>query len=709
MMEKNKNTPIIALLGNPNSGKSSLFNLLTGLRQEVSNFPGVTIDKKVGTLALGDHTAVKIIDFPGTYSLFPNSAEEKIVINTLLHPNDPLYPDAVVYVADITQLDRHLILATQVRDLGIQMLFVLNMIDLVDPGTQKELSTKISSFLGCEVILASVREDINMGQIKDALPSLLGIDSHMTHQALYTLNPLELQMSEQVKTYLGLHNQYQAKLIAHHFHWLTFLSDEQKKHIRSLVSQNGFEDIRLQVEETMSRYQMQQNIVKVAARSSKGSKQTFTDKIDNWITHRILGPLIFFAIMLFVFQAIFTWSSLPMEWIESGFASLGSLVTYQFGISWWTDLLVNGILAGLGGVLVFVPQIAILFLLLALLEESGYMSRVVYMFDNIMHKFGMNGRSMVALISSGACAIPAIMSTRTISNPKERLITIMVSPLISCSARLPVYAILIGFVVPDVMVFGFFQAQGLAFMGLYLLGILGVFVTSLVLKQVIKSDSPSYLMIELPNYKPPLWKNVALTVKEKVGSFIIGAGKIIMIISILLWLGASFGPGDKMELATAQATAEAAKLQVDETTTQNMIGASKLEASYIGHLGKFIEPAIRPLGYDWKIGIALLTSFAAREVFVGTMATIYSIGSDSDEKTIREKMASEVRPGTSIQVYNPATSLSLLVFYVFAMQCMSTLAVTKKETNTWKWPIIQFIFMSVMAYVGAFVVYQWMS
>lgn len=709
MMKKNKNTPIIALLGNPNSGKSSLFNLLTGLRQEVSNFPGVTIDKKAGILALGDHASAKIIDFPGTYSLFPNSAEEKIVINTLLNPNDPFFPDAVVYVADITQLDRHLILATQVRDLGIQMLFVLNMIDLVDSGLQQELSSKISSFLGCQVVLASVRESINIGQIKDAIPSLLTNDANKTHQTLYTLNRAELQTSDHVKTYLGLHNLYQAKLIAHHFHWLTFLSDEQKNHIRSLVSQNGFENIRLQVEETMSRYQMQKNIVKVAARSSKGNKQTFTDKIDNWITHRFLGPVIFFAIMLFVFQAIFTWSSLPMDWIESGFASLGSLVTDQFGASWWTDLLVNGILAGLGGVLVFVPQIAILFLLLALLEESGYMSRVVYMFDNIMNKFGMNGRSMVALISSGACAIPAIMSTRTISNPKERLITIMVSPLISCSARLPVYAILIGFVVPDVRVFGFFQAQGLAFMGLYLLGILGVFVTSLVLKQVIKSDSPSYLMIELPNYKPPLWKNVALTVKEKVGSFIIGAGKIIMIISILLWLGASFGPGDKMEMATAQATAEAAKLQADETTTQNMIGASKLEASYIGHLGKFIEPAIRPLGYDWKIGIALLTSFAAREVFVGTMATIYSIGSDSDEKTIREKMAAEVRPGTTVQVYNPATSLSLLVFYVFAMQCMSTLAVTKKETNTWKWPIIQFVFMSIMAYVGAFVVYQWMS
>jgi ferrous iron transport protein B len=709
MMGKDIKTPVIALLGNPNSGKSSLFNLLTGLRQEVSNFPGVTIDKKVGTITLSDHTYVKIIDFPGTYSLFPNSAEEKIVINTLLNKEDPSYPDALVYVADITQLDRHLILASQVRELDIPMVFVLNMIDLVDISTQKELSTKISKYLGCQVILASVREELNINLIKESIPSLLKGHHPQNHDSANLLNNVASITSNLVKDYLGLQNIYQSKLIAHHHQWLKFLTEDQKNHIGSLVEKSGFEDLRLQVDETMSRYDKQKSVVKLADQPTPNAKATFTDKIDQWITHRFMGPVIFFAIMLFVFQAIFTWSSVPMEWIENSFANLGGWVTDQFGTSWWTDLLVNGILAGLGGVLVFVPQIAILFFLLALLEESGYMSRVVYMFDNIMHKFGMNGRSMVALISSGACAIPAIMSTRTISNPKERLITIMVSPLISCSARLPVYAVLIGFVVPDVMVMGFFQAQGLAFMGLYLLGILGVFVTSLVLKQVIKSDSPSYLMIELPNYKPPLWKNVALTVKEKVASFIIGAGKIIMIISILLWLGASFGPGDQMEQATQQATAEAAKLQADEATTENMIGASRLEASYIGHLGKFIEPAIRPLGYDWKIGIALLTSFAAREVFVGTMSTIYSLGSESDEKTVREKMAAEVRPGTNIKVYNPATSLSLLVFYVFAMQCMSTLAVTKKETNTWKWPIIQFVFMSAMAYVGAFLVYQWMS
>jgi len=374
-----------------------------------------------------------------------------------------------------------------------------------------------------------------------------------------------------------------------------------------------------------------------------------------------------------------------------------------------SDLLVNGLLAGLGGVLVFVPQITILFFLIALLEESGYMSRVVFMFDSIMQKFGMNGRSMVALISSGACAIPAIMSTRTISNYKERLITILVSPLISCSARLPVYAVLIGFVVPDTKFLGVFNYQGLAFMGLYLLGIVGVIFSSLFFKKILKSDTASFLMIELPNYKPPIWTNVFLSVKEKVSSFVIGAGKIIIFISIALWFLASYGPGTSISDSSALAKNVATEKNLDEIQKSNLIASYKLESSYIGHLGKWIEPAIKPLGFDWKIGIALLTSFAAREVFVGTMATIYSIGSESDELTIRQKMAAEIRPGSNIKVYNPATALSLLVFYVFAMQCMSTLAVTKKETQSWKWPIIQFAFMGVLAYLGAFLTYQALS
>ena len=486
------------------------------------------------------------------------------------------------------------------------------------------------------------------------------------------------------------------------------MNQDQKNKIEAITNKSEFVDLRGQVRETMSRFDTHESLLHGAIIRSKSEEVTWTEKIDNIVTNKIFGPIIFFVIMLFVFQSIFTWAEYPMEWIEKGFAISGVWVGKFLGSSWFSDLLVNGVIAGLGGIVVFVPQIAILFFLITILEESGYMSRVVFMFDSIMQKFGMNGRSVVSLISSGACAIPAIMATRTISDKKERLITILVSPLISCSARLPIYAVLIGFVVPNVK-YGIFQAQGLALMGLYLLGVIGVLFVSLILKLILKSESSSYLMMELPNYKKPLWSNVLLNVKKKVESFIIGAGKIIMAISVVLWFLASFGPGDAMKIAEEKANTMSIENQWGDSERNNHIASVKLESSYIGYMGKWIEPAIRPLGYDWKIGIALLTSFAAREVFVGTMATIYSIGSESDEMTIREKMAAEVKPGTNIKVYNSATSLSLLVFYVFALQCMSTMAVVRRETLSWKWPIIQFIFMGAMAYIGSFLVYQLMS
>lgn len=704
-MKVSRTVPIVALMGNPNAGKSSLFNYLTGLRQDVSNFPGVTVDKKSGHMTLGDKSEVLVLDFPGTYSVFPNSGEEKIVLETLTNPNDENYPDLVVYIADITQLDRHLLFATQIKDLGLPMIMLLNMVDIAEREGYTIDVSSLEKFLSCPVICTSIRHQQNTDEIKNAILSSLK-SSASTNTSIYPLTEQEQLVASNISKTLNINNQYKAKIIAHHYEWLQHLSGENKLYIKQQIEQSGFHNIKLQVHETMRRYEIHSPIVQKTLTKKQAVQETLTDKIDRWITHRYLGPIIFFTIMLFVFQAIYSWAKWPMEWIEKGFAITGKLFTNTVGESWFSDLIVNGLLAGLGGVLVFVPQIAILFLLIALLEESGYMSRVVFMFDSIMQKFGMNGRSMVSLISSGACAIPAIMSTRTISNQKERLITILVSPLISCSARLPVYAVLIGFVVPDVKVLGIFNYQGLAFMGLYLLGIIGVMISSLFFKKILKSDNSSFLLIELPNYKPPMWKNVALSVKEKVSAFIIGAGKIIIFISIVLWFLASFGPNDRMEIASKKAAEESVTLQLDEKESEQLAAAYKLESSYIGIMGKWIEPAIEPLGYDWKIGIALLTSFAAREVFVGTMATIYSIGSDSDEKTIREKMASEVRPGTQIKVYNPATSLSLLVFYVFAMQCMSTLAITKKETNSWKWPIIQFVFMSILAYIGAWTVFQ---
>ncbi len=438
--------------------------------------------------------------------------------------------------------------------------------------------------------------------------------------------------------------------------------------------------------------------------------RTKTDKIDSIITHRFFGPMIFFAIMFFVFQSIYAWSAAPMDWIDQFFAFSGSTVRDLLPAAWYTDLIVDGLIAGLGGILIFIPQITILFLLISILEETGYMSRAVFMFDGIMQKFGLNGRSIVSLVSSGACAIPAIMATRTISSWKERLNTMMVAPLISCSARIPVYAVLVGFVVPDNTVLGIFNAQGLVFMGLYLLGIIGSLAAALVFKKVLKvNNENSFLMIELPQYKPPIWKNAFLNVKEKVTTFIVEAGRVILLISVVLWFLASYGPTKAMDTATQEASIYIESNNLSEQSAEDYLAGKKIEASYAGHLGKFIEPAIRPLGFDWKIGIALLTSFAAREVFVGTMATIYSVGSADDEATVSERMASEINPATGAKVYTTATSLSLLIFYVFAMQCMSTLAVVKRETKSWKWPIIQFFYMGAMAYLGSLFVYQIMS
>ncbi|MBK8668889.1 MAG: ferrous iron transport protein B [Saprospiraceae bacterium] len=701
--------PIVALLGNPNSGKSSLFNYLTGLHQDVSNFPGVTVDKKSGMISLSENETAEIIDFPGTYSVYPNSTEEKIVINTLVNPDNDNYPDLVIYVADATQLERHLLFATQIIDLGFPMIFVMNMVDLAEKDGKTVDIKPLEKYLGVKVICTSVRNGYQLDELDFALKQHLKLLKKPDKSVIYQLSDNETFVASRIIKSLGTDNLYRGKILAHHFQWIDFLTEKNRVFIGDLVTRSGFNDIRLQVQETMRRYDDYGMTVRQTISTVASAHKSTTDKIDEIITHRFLGPVFFFVIMFFIFQAIFSWASYPMDMIEEGFALAGAYLDKHLTDVWWTDLLVNGLLAGLGGVLVFVPQIAILFFLIALLEESGYMSRVVFMFDSIMQRFGMNGRSMVALISSGACAIPAIMSARTISNPKERLITILVSPLISCSARLPVYAVLIGFVVPQGTVLGIFNIQGFVFMGLYLLGILGALLSALFFKKILKSDGSSFLMIELPNYKPPIWKNVFLTVWEKVTSFVVQAGKVIVIISLVLWFLASFGPGIAMENAESRADILKTERQLDDKQYEHLKASLKIEASYIGHMGKWLEPAIAPLGFDWKIGIALITSFAAREVFVGTMATIYSIGSESDEKTIREKMAAEIRPGTDQMVYNTATALSLLVFYVFALQCMSTMAIVKRETDSWKWPIIQFLFMGILAYVSAFIVYQLFS
>jgi ferrous iron transport protein B len=700
----------IALIGNPNSGKSSVFNQLTGLRQKVANFPGVTVEKKVGKLILDSGHEYQVIDFPGTYSLYPTSNDERVVLNVLLNKADSDHPDIIVYIADVTNLEKHLLLLTQIKDLGYPLVLALNMSDLADKEGLLINSKLLEESIGIPTVTISGREGSGVDTLKRKLSSIASRDNLNSEieESFYKLTPEEQKVASAVKSILSLDNDYKALLMGHHYKNLPFLTNDQKESIAAVCESLGFKDIRNQISETMNRFDTFVPVAKKAV-VRQFQRANRTDRLDALLTHKYLAPLIFFIIMFFIFQAIYAWAEHPMNWIESGFAYLGDVVRVLLPAGWFTDLLTDGILTGLAGILVFVPQIAILFFLITLLEEIGYMARAVFIFDKLLQQFGLNGRSIIALVSGGACAIPAVMSTRTIANWKERIITIMVTPLISCSARIPVYTVLIGFVIPEGQVFGLFNQQGLAFMGLYLLGIIAALSAAIVFRLILKSSEKSWLMMELPRYRLPDWKNVWFTIKEKVFSFIFEAGKVIMIVSIILWVLASYGPAGAMEKAENEALTVSKLQSLSETETADLIASRRIECSYAGYLGKFIEPAIEPLGFDWKIGIALITSFAAREVFVATMATIYSIGSSDDEASIKSRMSQAQHPTTGLKVYTPATSLSLLIFYVFAMQCMSTLAVVRKETNSWKWPIIQFLFMGILAYFGSFLSYQLMS
>ncbi len=707
MGQKTKHT--IALVGNPNAGKSSIFNQLTGLRQKVANFPGVTVDKKVGTLQVNGKE-VDLVDFPGTYSLYPTTSDERVVAKILCNPSDENFPDSIIYVADATNLEKHLLLLTQIKDLNLPILFVLNMLDLAQKEGIKYDYQKLSLDFGVPVVAVSGKYGINLEQLRLEIETLVSLPFQPPFKPFYTPSPSELTVIQKVTEVTEVQSTYQALVIAHHFNWLPSLDKMQVEAIKNAVESASFHDLRYQIEETMKRYDRFLPTLKKAIIKPQNVENTISDKIDTVLTHRFWGPLIFFVTIFLVFQSIFTLAQIPMDWIDGGVSALNDFLKNILPQgTWYSSLLTDGLIAGLGGIVVFIPQIAILFFLLSLLEESGYMARVVYMFDNLMQKFGLNGRSLVAMVSGGACAIPAIMSTRTIENWKERLITIFVTPLISCSARIPVFAVLVSFVVPNDLYWFGFKAQGWIFTGLYLLGIVAALLVALVLKFIIKSEQSSSMMMELPSYKLPIFKNSFFSVREKVMTFVMEAGKVILTISLLLWFLSYFGPNDAMQQAENQAISQAKIENLNEIETQDFIAAKKIEASYAGHAGKWIEPAIRPLGFDWKIGIALITSFAAREVFVGTMATIYAIGSsEEDESSIKEKMAKETWSDGS-PIYSVATSISLLVFYVFAMQCMSTLAVVKRETKSWKWAIIQFFFMGILAYLGSFVCYHFFS
>lgn len=694
----------IALVGNPNCGKSTLFNQLTGLRQKTGNFTGVTVDKKEGHFALAGGQKIRLTDLPGTYSLHPTSKDEKIVCSILSNPADEDFPDAILYVADVTNLEKHLLLLTQIMDLGLPVVLALNMIDLAEKEGMKVSVEKLSAALEIPVVAISAREGSNLGALKNELGRIF-IEKEAV-PSFYRLSKKEAEIAEIAAQNFPIKPSYRALLWVHHHDWLPFLSENERDTLHAIGETKHFHSLRSQIDETLDRFDRFTPLVREAVRRFPTGKESKSDRLDNILTHRFFGPLIFFISMMVVFQAIYSWAELPMDWIEKSFGATTDFLKNRLPDNWMTDLLTDGILAGLSGIVVFIPQIALLFFLITVLEEMGYMARVMFMFDKLMQRFGLSGRSIVALISSGACAVPAIMSTRTIGNWKERLATIFVTPFIPCSARLPVYAVLIGVAVPKIRVAGFVNLQALVFMGMYIFGIVVALVAAFVLTRILDTRERSFLMVEMPVYRLPDWRNVGLTVMEKVRAFVVEAGKVILLISLILWGLARFGPPGAMQKAEREAIDFSEKNNLSDVEKEDLVAAKSLEASWAGQSGKLIEPAIKPLGYDWKIGIALITSFAAREVFVGTMATIYSVGSAGDDDVpVREKMAAARWADSGKPVYTLPASLSLLVFYALAMQCMSTMAVVRRETGSWRWPIIQFLVMGVLAYLMAWAVF----
>jgi len=689
----------VALIGNPNTGKTSVFNALTGLNQKVGNYPGITVEKKQGSCRLDRVTKARILDLPGTYSINASSMDESVVVELLLNKNNPDYPDVAVVVTEVENLKRNLLLFTQIKDLEIPTVLLINMSDQMQRKGIKIDMEKLEEKLNTKVVLVSTRRNSGVDQLKQILVEYRSISTTPL------MNPKEIDPTYFENLEKAFPNQSLYKL------WLVITQDvnfmqlERKKveDTTHFKTQTKAYLKKLQQRETIKRYQMINQILKATYEVNRKEAKDLRIQLDNIMIHKFWGYAIFFLILLMIFQAIFEWSSVPMDMIDSSFAQLSEWIKYQMPAGILTDLLAEGVISGLGGIVIFIPQIAFLFLFISVLEETGYMSRVVFLMDRGLRRFGLSGKSVVPLISGTACAIPAVMATRNIENWKERLITILVVPFTTCSARLPVYLILIALVIPDGRLLGF-NYQGLTLMGLYFLGFLMAILSASVLNNFLKSPNKSYFVVEMPNYKLPLLKNVLLTVWEKTRSFVIEAGKIILAISILLWFMASFGPGKNFSNAEQIITQEYAEQPIEPEILEGKIAAFKLENSYIGVLGKTIEPLIRPLGYDWKIGIALISSFAAREVFVGTLATIYSVESDIQE-TIKNRMAGEKRKN-GLPRFNLATGISLMLFYAFAMQCMSTLAIVKKETNSWKWPTIQLFSMTLVAYLAALLAYQ---
>lgn len=695
----------VALTGNPNTGKSTLFNLLTGLNQKIGNFPGVTVDKKTGYCPLPDGRVAEIIDLPGTYSLYPKSQDESIVFSILADKSNPHKPDLVVVVLDATNLKRNLLLYTQVADLKIPVIVALNMIDLADKAGIYINIDLFAKKLGVPVVPISARKKEGIDKLKAAINFANKIALQEDSIDVEAIAP---GLIGQISKDLNLDNPYYALQLAHQHETIKFISPAESERIEEVEKEFSFHSQKAQAAETIARYNFINDLLYDTVKVPETARdETSSNKIDKILTHKVFGFVIFFGILLFMFQSIFAWSAYPMELIADLFVWIQNSLHHILPAGPLTGLFVDGVLGGLSGVMVFIPQIAILFAFISILEDTGYMSRVTFMMDKLMRKVGLNGKSVVPLIGGFACAVPSIMSTRTIENWKDRMITIMVTPLVTCSARLPIYVLLISLVVPNRNVWWLFNMQGLALTGMYVFSLISAIVVAFVFKLILKGRERGYFIMELPVYRMPRWNNVAYSMYERVKTFVLQAGKVIIAISVILWVLASYGPGDRFKQIEQKYRQPQYTQKLKSDELNRAIRSEKLENSYAGVLGHVIEPVIKPLGFDWKIGIALITSFAAREVFVGTMATIYSVeGSAEKMETVQKKMKSAVNPDTGKPVFSLAVAFSLMMFYAFAMQCASTVAVVYRETKNWRWPAIQFAYMGVLAYAASLLAYN---
>jgi ferrous iron transport protein B len=667
----------ILLVGNPNVGKSTIFNLLCNKNQKTGNYAGVTVASHQGTY-IHQGEEVEIVDLPGSYSIYPTSEDEAIFTKYLIEEQEKY--SGVIYIADALNLKRSLLLFQQIKDLGIPVLVVLNQMDLAEKRGLHIDSKKLETLIGNRILETNAKANIGIEEIRNAIRNN---EFSASDKAFFDIPSENLGLVFKISRQINETNFYKV--------WTLIAADTYLGKLESVKTQLNQEDRkcmvpkRLQVQETIRRYQQIDGYMSQIISKKPQFKELLTEKLDKVLVHPILGYLVFALILLMIFQSVFFIAEYPMNWIDGSFAWLSQFTKTHLPEGPINSLLSDGIIPGIGGIVIFAPQIGILLYFLYLLEDSGYMARVIFLMDRFLRPFGLNGKSIVPLVSGTACAIPAIMSTRNIENVKERLITILITPFMTCSARLPVYSIIIALIFSDETIWGI-QYKALALFAMYFLGFVTALISAFILKYFIKNKGKTFLVMDLPAYKMPLWTYDFKLVLGKVWEFITGAGKIILAVSVILWVLSYFGPKDEKQLFQVQSEV-------------------KLENSYLAKIGRQMEPAIAPLGYDWKMGVGILSSFAAREVFVGTMSTLYSLDDEAEEQTVIEKMKADVKPNGE-KVFNFATGISILIFYAFAMQCISTIAVVYRETKSWKWTAIQLVFMSGLAYFVSMIAYQ---